>query len=171
MSQQSTTKPHWGVWDLYKFCDKICFSLVWGKESMVEFRESFVILVNLVALTSSNLKVTIILVFFPEFYRTRAIFFWTILKIVLKIMTLLIMLCTNPVNTYILLDVHPSSLNNGHTIESNGKVHIVKFLPHSRIKGDANSFRANFINSLSISLACLLLVFWTAFKLKLTMPA
>ena len=42
---------------------------------MVEFRESFVILVNLVALTSSNLKVTIILFFFPEFYRTRAIFF------------------------------------------------------------------------------------------------
>lgn len=33
---------------------------------MVEFRESFVILVNLVALTSSNLKVTIILFFFQS---------------------------------------------------------------------------------------------------------
>ena len=37
-----------------------------SKESMVEFTESFVILVNLVALTSSNLKVIIILVFFQS---------------------------------------------------------------------------------------------------------
>jgi len=83
------------------------------------------------------------------------------------------MLCTNPINTYVLLDAHPTSLNNGHTTESNGKVPFVKFLAHCRIKAlkDANSFRTNFINYLSISIACLLLFFLTAFKLKLTMPA